>query len=123
MLLQFMVHCCAEDYVSEEPPRSRHRCKHTRVYLQARAWIQEHPTQRSRDLGTPAFELMLSLLLTIELCPRLRIRETTKEPTVMQAHEGLLTSSSLDPSIPDTEEQGLGPQACVPGIGKRHPAW
>ena len=60
-----------------------------------------------------AFELMLSLLLTIEhmvLCPRLRIRETTKEPTVMQAHEGLLTSSSLDPSIPDTEEQGLGPQ-------------
>ena len=27
----------------------------------------------------------------------------------MQAHEGLLTSSSLDPSIPDTAEQGLGP--------------
>ncbi|CAD7675109.1 unnamed protein product [Nyctereutes procyonoides] len=28
----------------------------------------------------------------------------------MQVHEGLLTSSSLGPSIPDTAEQGLGPQ-------------
>ena len=27
----------------------------------------------------------------------------------MQAHEGLLASSSLGPSIPDTAEQGLGP--------------
>ena len=27
----------------------------------------------------------------------------------MQAHEGLLTSSSLGPSAPDTAEQGLGP--------------
>ena len=25
-------------------------CKHTRVYLQARACVQVHPTQRSRDL-------------------------------------------------------------------------
>ena len=39
------------------------------------------------------------------LCPRLRIRETTKEPTPMQTHEGLFTSSSLGPSIPDTAEQ------------------
>ena len=28
----------------------------------------------------------------------------------MQAHEGLLASSSLGPSVPDTEEQGLGPR-------------
>ena len=28
----------------------------------------------------------------------------------MQTHEGLLTSSSLGPSIPDTAEQGLGPR-------------
>ena len=44
-------------------------------------------------------------------CSRLRIRETTKEPpTLMQAHEGLLASSSLGPSIPITVEQGLGPR-------------
>ena len=29
----------------------------------------------------------------------------------MQAHEGLLASSSLGPSIPDTAEQGLGPRS------------
>ena len=28
----------------------------------------------------------------------------------MQVHEGLFTSSSLGPSIPDTAEQGLGPR-------------
>ena len=28
----------------------------------------------------------------------------------MQTHEGLFTSSSLGPSIPDTAEQGLGPR-------------
>ena len=28
----------------------------------------------------------------------------------MPAHEGLLASSSLGPSIPDTAEQGLGPR-------------
>ena len=43
------------------------------------------------------------------MCPRLRIRETTEEPTPMQVQEGLLTSSSLRPSRPDTVEQGLGP--------------
>ena len=43
------------------------------------------------------------------LCPRLRFRETTKEPTAMQVHEGLFTSSSLGPSILHTAEQGLGP--------------
>ena len=43
------------------------------------------------------------------LCPRSRIQETTKEPTLMQAHEGLLASSSFGPSIPVTAEQGLGP--------------
>ncbi|XP_038412282.1 uncharacterized protein LOC102156984 isoform X1 [Canis lupus familiaris] len=42
--------CCAQDRESEKPPRRRHRCKHTRVYSQARAWLQVHPTQRSRDL-------------------------------------------------------------------------
>ena len=44
------------------------------------------------------------------LCPRLQIRETTKEPTPMQTHEGLFTSSSMGPNIPDTAEQGLGPR-------------
>ena len=38
------------------------------------------------------------------LCPRLRIRETTKEPTPMQTPEGFFTSWSLGPSAPDTEE-------------------
>ena len=28
----------------------------------------------------------------------------------MQTHEGLFTSLSLGPSIPDTAEQGLGPE-------------
>ena len=42
--------CCAQDCESEKPPRSRHRCKYTRVYLQARAWVQVYPTQQSRDL-------------------------------------------------------------------------
>ena len=28
----------------------------------------------------------------------------------MQTHDGLLTSSNLGPSVPDTAEQGLGPQ-------------
>ncbi|XP_077723777.1 uncharacterized protein LOC144295242 isoform X2 [Canis aureus] len=45
------------------------------------------------------------------MCPRLRIRETTEEPTPMQVQEGLLTSSSLRPSRPDAVEQGLGPHA------------
>ena len=44
------------------------------------------------------------------LSPRLRIRETTEEPTLIQTHEGLFTSSSLGPSTPDTAEQGLGPR-------------
>ena len=37
------------------------------------------------------------------LCPRLLIRETTKEPTPMQTPEGFFTSWSLGPSAPDTE--------------------
>ena len=28
----------------------------------------------------------------------------------MQTHQGLFTSSSLGPSVPDTAEQGLGPR-------------
>ena len=58
----------------------------------------------------PASELLLVLFFYLRLlCPRLRIRETTNEPTPMQTHEGLFTSSSLGPSIPDTAEQGFGP--------------
>ena len=53
---------------------------------------------------------IISPIATV-LCPRLWIWETTKEPTPMQAHEGLLASSSLGPSIPDTAEQGLGPRS------------
>ena len=44
------------------------------------------------------------------LCPRLRIRETTKELTPMQTHKGWFPNSSLRPSTPDTAEQGLGPR-------------
>ena len=55
--------------------------------------------------------MLLRLNLELLLCPRLLIRETTKEPTPMQAHEGLLASSSLGPSIPNTAEQGLGPRS------------
>ena len=40
----FISDCCAQDCESEKPPRSRHQCKHTRVYLQARACVQVHPT-------------------------------------------------------------------------------
>ena len=53
---------------------------------------------------------MRNVYIQVLLCPRLRIRETTKEPTPMQKHEGLFASSSLGPSIPDTAEQGLGPR-------------
>ena len=42
--------CCAQDYESEKPLRSQHRCKLPRVSLQAGAWVQVHLTQRSRDL-------------------------------------------------------------------------
>ena len=55
----------------------------------------------------------LSSSWPVLLCPKLHIRETTKEPTQMQTHEGLFTSSSLGPSIPDTVEQGLGPPRWV----------
>ena len=42
--------CCAQDYESEKPLRSQHQYKLPRVSLQAGAWVQVHPTQRSRDL-------------------------------------------------------------------------
>ena len=42
--------CCAQDGESEKPLRSRHRCKHTRVVLQTRAWVQVYATQWNRDL-------------------------------------------------------------------------
>ena len=46
----FISDCCAQDCESEKPLRSRHQCKRTRVCLQARACVQVHLTQRSRDL-------------------------------------------------------------------------
>ena len=46
----FISECCTQDCKSESPPRSRHPCKHTRVYLQAQVCVQVYPTQRSRDL-------------------------------------------------------------------------
>ena len=52
--------CCAQDCKSEKPPRSRHRWKRTRVFFQARACVQVHPTQRSRDLDP---EVGFSLVL------------------------------------------------------------
>ena len=58
----------------------------------------------------PASELLLVFFFYLRLlCPRLRIRETSEKPTLMQTHEGLFTTSSLCPSIPDRAEQGLGP--------------
>ena len=56
----FISECCAQDCESEKPPRSRHRCKHTRVYFHARACVQVYPTQRSRDL---VHEVGFSLVL------------------------------------------------------------
>ena len=44
VLFFFISDCCAQDCESEKPLRSRHRCKHTRVYLQARASVQVHLT-------------------------------------------------------------------------------
>ena len=58
----------------------------------------------------PASELLLVFFFYLRLlCPRLRIRETSEKPTMMQTHEGLFTTASLCPSIPDRAEQGLGP--------------
>lgn len=42
--------CCAQYCESEKPPRSLHRCKYVRVYLQARAWVQVYSTQQIRGL-------------------------------------------------------------------------
>ena len=57
----------------------------------------------------PMSKLLLVLFFYLRLlCPRLWIWEITKKPTPMP-HEGLFTSSSLCPSIPNTAEQGLGP--------------
>ena len=42
------------------------------------------------------------------LCPRLQIRETTKEPTPMETPEGFFTSWSLGVISPNTAEQGRG---------------
>ena len=46
----FISDCCAQDCESEKPLRSRHRCKHTMVDSQTRAWVQVYPTEWSRDL-------------------------------------------------------------------------
>ena len=56
------------------------------------------------------------------LCPRLRIQETTKEPTLMQTHEGLFTNSSLGPSIPDTA-QHRGAGIWTPEVGSCLVLW
>ena len=71
------------------------------------AWVPW--AQRARRAVSVAVEVISGQQVLV-LCPRLRIRETTKEPTPMQTHEGLFTSSSLGPNIPDTAEQGLGPR-------------
>ena len=56
----FISECCAQDCESEKPPRSRHWCKHMRVYLQARACVQVYRTEWSRDLDP---EVGFSLVL------------------------------------------------------------
>ena len=50
MCKSLCIHVLCPRVRIEKPPRSRHRCKCTRVYLQARAWAQVYPTQQSRDL-------------------------------------------------------------------------
>ena len=72
-----------------------------------RAWVPW--AQRACGAISVAMEV-ISGQQALVLCPRLRIQETTKEPTPMQTHEGLFTSSSMGPNIPDTAEQGLGPR-------------
>ena len=47
----FISDCCAQDCESEKPLRSRHRCKRTRVYLQAQACVQVHPDTTEQGLG------------------------------------------------------------------------
>ncbi|XP_077700449.1 uncharacterized protein LOC144281356 isoform X1 [Canis aureus] len=53
--------------------------------------------------------------------PKIANPRNHQKPTLMQTHEGLFTSSSLCPSIPDTVEQGLGPPGaslCWGGLRK-----
>ena len=52
-----------------------------------RAWVPW--AQRACRAVSVAVEV-ISGQQALVLCPRLRIRETTKEPTPMQTHEGLL---------------------------------
>ena len=59
--------------------------------------------------GSVALEVM-SGQQALVLCPRWRIREITKEPTLMQTPEGFFTSWSLGPSAPNTEEWDLDPE-------------
>ena len=60
VLFFFISDCCAQDCESGKPPRCRLRCKHMRVYLQARACVQVYPTERRRDLDP---EVGFSLVL------------------------------------------------------------
>ena len=52
--------CCAQDGESEKLLKSRHECKHPRVVLQTRAWVQVYATQWNRDLDPQeGFSLVL----------------------------------------------------------------
>ena len=46
----------------------------------------------------------------VVLCPRLRIRETTKEPTPMQTHEGLLQAGAWVQVYPTQRSRDLDPE-------------
>ena len=50
LVLFFISVCCAQDCEFEKPLRSRHECKHMRVYLQDQASVLVYPTEWSRDL-------------------------------------------------------------------------
>ena len=60
LVLFFISVCCAQDCEFKKPLRSRHECKHMRVYLQDQARVQVYPTQQSRDLD---LEVGFSLVL------------------------------------------------------------
>ena len=82
----------------------------------------------------PAFTLQASELLLVFFfylrlsCPRLRIREPSEKPTVMQTHEGLFTTSSLCPSVPNKRSMDLDPEVGFSlvlraGLGNLQKGW
>ena len=66
-------------------------------------------TLHSLDL-CPSFFCFCFCFLSQTVEPKIANPRNHQKPTLMQTHEGLFTSLSLCPCIPDTVEQGLGPR-------------